>query len=1346
MLPPAFYSLIGLAVGDAVGTTHEFKTIEEMKTLPKQTDMIGEGPLELSKGDWTDDTSMALAMAVSMIQKVDVDLGDINYNFWLWAQADFYSSRWYRVDIGIQTERAIISTVEHLTKPVADYSGRAGGNGSLMRLAPVPMLLHKHPHLAIEFSGYSSLCTHNHGGAVDSCRYLGALIVGAIQGATKEELLQGPFIPKNLSRNYWTRHPLCNELLEVVTSRHDEPEAPLFEQTDEQRTLVYNSGGAVQSLKAVLWHLKHSQSFEEGVLNISNLGGDSDTVAAIFGQVAGPLYSRSSGIRQDWVDALTFSSLLQAVSVTLCTMAEHMSAGDIREQPRFSREQNSPRDAYVKPATLTCPNLQVDMLPIIPILKGYQHVLWNKESPLPLSPPLVSRVLRDVYKVVYSWDRERPEDALAPVVKEHKLQLVEYSLFSAVFETMFSILLDCTDRSYFRYAFGDWRFCWRVTEAASYSVLHGQLYSEIEKLSYMMKIIQIHTSSLYCLEYFFYLVQQKLHPFLEFRWTHSVVLENHPAPNLGQVFDAWSRDFINLFGGEHLRQRKDIMLQSVRNPERAQQVMQHYLRPVLQQALPVFMRPGPIFATRDLNVFFGSGVFCKREETKEQKDCDLENFPAEFTSLSPLFKYSDIVVPNTVPPEERQILSGFQSLYAEKEQEKLWLFMHWQLQQLYLQKLSTQECSCFFKGRIVYSRDFDIVEEYVSKAYQENLIQFLNNRKTKHEFDTTNQEIYALSEGVLPPVQLAVKSHDPKIRTKSGLTEINEQIRHLRALIGHIPAPTTFQVAVDRIELKKESIPIFVMTQAQNWIKRYNVTEEVKTNILNAYLYQITRNIGEKSLTDLKQLKHSILLSLWIRLTTEFPLLHSATLPLIPIATIFAEKQQYSFIEYGSPMLQLPPPESALKRTNGIITTAKIFITNSLHQSRLPVVSDEVTQLISKYFINVRQHNYVQEEKDATNLDLYIVVDTNIEKTLQEDFYRDASDKLKATGSLILVATDNQNPSKQVKNTIKVTEDQIVRQEPLLMRLHPLYNHFVLFDAGHFFYMKKSVRGPTPPQNTSQVSFSFATFAPEQPVEPFVPRTVPFLKELWTIDAGIRGVQVRQLTNNETEILAKSTENRVFPMNYFPSQHTADKIARVLNNDWDKVSTLLEIRRGARFYTHAQQLDQYFVSFKVRGQGKCPFLATNALLALKGMPLMDWETTLQAANNYLVEIANSVSPSNTDAWLQFANESRPDFLPSNLQTIQTMLIADFDANAPDKVWLLILSYLYKIKFVLFVNRGDRPNNNNDPQIICSSLFTEKKQKKLPTFFLLLMTGHFYPLFPIRDIPRTFNHEYNIPSE
>jgi ADP-ribosyl-[dinitrogen reductase] hydrolase len=167
--------LLGLAVGDALGTPLEFKPPGSFTPI---TDMIGGGPFNLKPGQWTDDTSMALCLAESLIECRGFNPKDQMERYVRWWKEGHLSSTGACFDIG-NTTRAALSAFLKTGNPLSGPTDpRSAGNGSLMHLAPVPMFYAKDPREAIEKSGQSPRTTHGAPAAVDACRYLGALIVG----------------------------------------------------------------------------------------------------------------------------------------------------------------------------------------------------------------------------------------------------------------------------------------------------------------------------------------------------------------------------------------------------------------------------------------------------------------------------------------------------------------------------------------------------------------------------------------------------------------------------------------------------------------------------------------------------------------------------------------------------------------------------------------------------------------------------------------------------------------------------------------------------------------------------------------------------------------------------------------------------------------------------------------------------------------------------------------------------------------------------------------------------------------------------------------------------------------
>ena len=264
-------SLLGLAVGDALGTTLEFRA---PGTFAPIQDMVGGGPFRLKPGEWTDDTSMAQCLAESLIERQGFDSADQLARYLRWYRHGYLSSTGACFDIG-NTIRSALLSYERTGQPYAGATHpRSAGNGSIMRLAPVPLFFALHPEQAIHLSGESSRTTHGLAVCVDACRYLGALIVGAVNGAGQEELLSKRFSPVP---GYWERYPLTSPIDEIARGSFKRRRPPEIQE----------SGHVVQSLEAALWALYHGTSFHEGRLMAVNLGDDADTTGASLWPVGG---------------------------------------------------------------------------------------------------------------------------------------------------------------------------------------------------------------------------------------------------------------------------------------------------------------------------------------------------------------------------------------------------------------------------------------------------------------------------------------------------------------------------------------------------------------------------------------------------------------------------------------------------------------------------------------------------------------------------------------------------------------------------------------------------------------------------------------------------------------------------------------------------------------------------------------------------------------------------------------------------------------------------------------------------------------------------------------------------
>lgn len=302
--------LLGLAVGDALGTTLEFRS---PGTFAPISDIEGGGPFGLKAGEWTDDTSMALCLADSLVERGEFDPRDQMERYLKWRDHGYLSSNGRCFDIGNTVARAL----RHFEETGDPYSGstdpHTAGNGSLMRLAPVPMRYASDPAVAITLSGESSRTTHGARTAIDACRYMGALILGALYGEEKDRILSDSYSPVP---GYWREYPPDPEVEQIMAGSFKRLEPPE----------IKGSGYVVRSLEAALWALHRSGSFREAVLLAANLGDDADTTAAVCGQLAGAYYGLESaentqGIPAAWLNKLAHRDLIDGFARKLYALA-----------------------------------------------------------------------------------------------------------------------------------------------------------------------------------------------------------------------------------------------------------------------------------------------------------------------------------------------------------------------------------------------------------------------------------------------------------------------------------------------------------------------------------------------------------------------------------------------------------------------------------------------------------------------------------------------------------------------------------------------------------------------------------------------------------------------------------------------------------------------------------------------------------------------------------------------------------------------------------------------------------------------------------------------------------------
>ena len=297
-------ALLGLALGDALGTTLEFR---QPGTFNPISDLIGGGPFRLPAGAWTDDTSMALCLAESLLMRGGFDPTDQLERYVRWWRHGHLSSTGECFDIG-GTVQAALARFERTRDPASGSKDPStAGNGSLMRLAPVILAFASSRREAIDMAAASSRTTHAAPEAVDACRYLAALLAGALLGESKDRLLSPHFEP---IAGLWRRAPLASRIAEVASGSFRRKEPPA----------IRGTGYVVESLEAALWAFDRSSSFREGALLAVNLGDDADTTGAVYGQLAGAYYG-VRGLPAEWLSRLVGRDLIERLADGLFRLA-----------------------------------------------------------------------------------------------------------------------------------------------------------------------------------------------------------------------------------------------------------------------------------------------------------------------------------------------------------------------------------------------------------------------------------------------------------------------------------------------------------------------------------------------------------------------------------------------------------------------------------------------------------------------------------------------------------------------------------------------------------------------------------------------------------------------------------------------------------------------------------------------------------------------------------------------------------------------------------------------------------------------------------------------------------------
>ena len=289
-------ALIGFITADALGVPVEFKSREYLKQNPV-VDMIGYGTYNQPKGTWSDDSTMTLCLAETLLDK-EFSLRKLANRFINWVDWGYWTPHGELFDIG-NTTHAAVERLRTTNDPklAGGKHETENGNGSLMRILPLVFELYDINDEEEQYKAIKEISslTHAHERSILSCFYY----------LTYARFLRGHYYPPiemyKLTNNVFAKF-IDNQPNLKNESRHfDRLLSNSIQELDE--TKIRSSGYVIDTLEAAVWCLLSTKNYKDAVLKAVNLGEDTDTVAAITGGLAGLYYGKKQ-IPNDWINSI----------------------------------------------------------------------------------------------------------------------------------------------------------------------------------------------------------------------------------------------------------------------------------------------------------------------------------------------------------------------------------------------------------------------------------------------------------------------------------------------------------------------------------------------------------------------------------------------------------------------------------------------------------------------------------------------------------------------------------------------------------------------------------------------------------------------------------------------------------------------------------------------------------------------------------------------------------------------------------------------------------------------------------------------------------------------------------
>lgn len=298
--------LYGSLVGDALGVPVEFQSRARRKEDPV-TSMRAFGTWNQPVGTWSDDGALLLCSVESLAES-GFNTQDMGARFVRWLDEGHWTAHGKVFDIGNATHRALDQIAQGtVAEQAGGRSESSNGNGSLMRILPVPLAtLSAETEVFCDQIERASAITHGHDRTKMAC---------VLHGLTVRALMQGESPAAAHTRaatefeKRYANHPeLSHFSLALGDDLATQPESA-----------IRSSGYVLDTLSASLWCLLTSDGFSDCVLKAVNLGEDTDTTGCVAGGLAGVVYGIEA-IPQEWLTALPRQDDLRNLSQKLSSL------------------------------------------------------------------------------------------------------------------------------------------------------------------------------------------------------------------------------------------------------------------------------------------------------------------------------------------------------------------------------------------------------------------------------------------------------------------------------------------------------------------------------------------------------------------------------------------------------------------------------------------------------------------------------------------------------------------------------------------------------------------------------------------------------------------------------------------------------------------------------------------------------------------------------------------------------------------------------------------------------------------------------------------------------------------